>query len=118
VTIQPLLTYSESGRLSALVDPPSGGSQDIAIVTLGGGDVDQTTATIVDTAVSAGVQRIITINAGGIDDELPEPFNFWDLRQLGALDGVLRRAADVVEQSPVRYTVIRPVWQTGDTTPT
>lgn len=85
---------------------------DIVIVALGGADLDHTTAIVVRAAEEANVARIVTITAGGIYDELPEPFNTWDRQQLGGLRDVLRRAADVVEQSSLDYTVLRPVWLT------
>lgn len=87
---------------------------DIVIVALGGADLDHTTAIVVRAAEEANVARIITITAGGIYGELPEPFNTWDHQQLGDLRDVLRRAADVVEQSHLDYTVLRPVWLTDE----
>ena len=88
--------------------------QDIVIVALGGTDLDYTTATVVHAAEVAGVGRIITINAGGIYDELPEPFNTWDLRQLGDIRALMRRAADIVETSRLAQTILRPVWLTDE----
>lgn len=88
--------------------------QDIVIVTLGGMDLDATTAAVVAAAEQTGARRIITINAGGIYDELPEPFNSWDRRMVGSTRPVNRRAADVVEQSSLDYTILRPVWLTDE----
>lgn len=87
--------------------------QDIVIVALGGMDLDQTTANIVRGAEAAGVRRIITINAGGTYNELPEPFNAWDDERAGHTRPVNRMAAEVVEQSSLRYTILRPVWLTN-----
>lgn len=86
--------------------------QDIVIVALGGTDLDETTASVVDAAEGKTVHRIIEINAGGIYDELPEPFNSWDFEHAGSTRPVNRRAADVVEQSSLGYTILRPVWLT------
>lgn len=88
--------------------------QDIVVVALGGMDLDETTATVVHEAEKAGVARIITITAGGIYDELPEPFNTWDRQQLGSIRALMRRAADVVEESSLDHTVLRPVWLTDE----
>jgi nucleoside-diphosphate-sugar epimerase len=86
--------------------------QDIVVVALGGRDLDETTAAVVDAAEQARVPRIVTINAGGIYDELPEPFNTWDDAHAGSTRPTNRRAADIVEQSSLSYTILRPVWLT------
>ncbi|WP_254924338.1 MULTISPECIES: NAD(P)H-binding protein [unclassified Rhodococcus (in: high G+C Gram-positive bacteria)] len=88
--------------------------QDIVIVALGGEDLDITTAAVVDAAEEVGVRRIVTINAGGIYDELPEPFNTWDYQRAGATRPRNRQSADVVEQSSLEYTILRPVWLTDE----
>lgn len=41
-------------------------------------------ALVVAAAKQTGARRIITISAGGIYEDLPEPFNTWDLRMVGA----------------------------------
>jgi uncharacterized protein YbjT (DUF2867 family) len=87
--------------------------QDIVVIALGGSDLDETTALIVAAAEGAGVGRIITINAGGIYDELPEPFNSWDDERAGDTRPVNRRAAEAVEQSALQFTILRPVWLTN-----
>jgi hypothetical protein len=87
--------------------------QDIVIVALGGMDLDETTAQVVHVAEVAGATRIVTINAGGIYDELPEPFNTWDDERAGHTRTVNRKAAEVVERSSLRHTILRPVWLTN-----
>ncbi len=52
--------------------------QEIVISTLGGMDLDIKTENIVKVMRELGVKRLIAISAGGIYDELPEPFNSWD----------------------------------------
>ena len=89
-------------------------SQDIVIVALGGENMDVTTSAIVASAERTETRRIITINAGGIYGELPEPFETWDHAQVGSFRPILRRAADVVEQSSLAFTILRPVWLTDD----
>jgi uncharacterized protein YbjT (DUF2867 family) len=86
--------------------------QDIVIVALGGMDLDTNTANVVSAAEQAGANRIITINAGGIYNELPEPFNTWDFVRAGHTRPINLRAADVVEESSLQYTILRPVWLT------
>ncbi len=90
--------------------------QDIVISTLGGLDLDIKTAHIVKAMTEAGVHRIIVISAGGIYDELPEPFNNWDRSMVGRYRPVNLKTAEVVEQSGLHYTVLRPVWLTDKPT--
>lgn len=86
--------------------------QNIVIVTAGGLDLHETTSNVVAAAERAGARRIVTISAGGIYDELPEPFNSWDLQMVGSTRPANRAAADVVKQSSLDYTILRPVWLT------
>lgn len=85
---------------------------DIVIVAAGGMDLHETTLGVVAAAERADATRIITISAGGIYDELPEPFNSWDVAMVGETRPVNRGAADAVERSSLDYTILRPVWLT------
>jgi nucleoside-diphosphate-sugar epimerase len=105
------LIAGDAHDVAALANALEG--QDIVIIALGGMDLDQTTAAVVRASEKSGVGRIVTINAGGIYDELPEPFNSWDDERAGESRPVNRRAAEVVEQSSLRYTILRPVWLTN-----
>ncbi|MBT2474666.1 NAD(P)H-binding protein [Microbacterium sp. ISL-103] len=88
-------------------------NQDVVVIALGGTDLDVTTRLVVEAAQRAGVTRIIAINAGGIYDELPEPFNAWDDERAGHTRPTNLRAAEAIEQSGLQYTVLRPVWLTN-----
>lgn len=90
--------------------------QDIVISTLGGLDLDLKTANIVSVMKDVGTKRIIAISAGGIYDELPEPFNSWDKSIVGNYRPAGLKMAEVVEQSSLTYTVLRPVWLTDKST--
>ena len=90
--------------------------QDIVVSTMGGSDLDVKTANIVSAMKDVGVRRIIAISAGGIYDELPEPFNSWDKGMVGQYRPVNLRTAEVLEQSSLIYTVLRPVWLTDKPT--
>ncbi|HCD1366838.1 TPA: SDR family oxidoreductase [Klebsiella variicola subsp. variicola] len=90
--------------------------QDIVISTLGGPDLDLKTANIVSVMKDLGTKRIIAISAGGIYDELPEPFNSWDKSIVGHYRPSGLKTAEVVEQSSLTYTVLRPVWLTDKPT--
>lgn len=83
--------------------------QDIVISTLGGMDLDVKTENIVKVMRELGVKRLIAISAGGIYDELPEPFNSWDKQVVGYTRPTNLRTAEVIEHSPLEYTILRPV---------
>ncbi|ENU47280.1 SDR family oxidoreductase [Acinetobacter nosocomialis] len=87
--------------------------QDIVISTLGGMDLDIKTANIVKVMQELKVNRLIAISAGGIYDELPEPFNSWDKQMVGYTRPTNLRTAEVIEHSPLEYTILRPVWLTN-----
>ena len=86
--------------------------QDIVISTMGGLDLDAKTANIVTAMKEVGACHIVVISAGGIYDELPEPFNAWDKGMVGQYRPINLKTADVAEQSGLAYTVLRPVWLT------
>lgn len=86
--------------------------QDIVISTLGGMDLDVKTENIVKVVRELGVKRLIAISAGGIYDELSEPFNSWDKQVVGYTRPTNLRTAEVIEHSPLEYTILRPVWLT------
>ncbi|WP_436868885.1 SDR family oxidoreductase [Acinetobacter courvalinii] len=86
--------------------------QDIVISTLGGMDLDIKTQNIIKVMRELRVKRLIAISAGGIYDELPEPFNSWDKQMVGYTRPTNLRTAEVIEHSPLEYTILRPVWLT------
>jgi len=90
--------------------------QDIVVSTMGGMDLDVKTAHVVRAMEEAGASRIIAISAGGIYDELPEPFDAWDKSMVGETRPVNRRMADLIERSSLRHTILRPVWLTSEPT--
>lgn len=86
--------------------------QDIVINTIGGMDRYQKTVNIIKAMQDNSVKRFISVNAGGMYNELPEPFNTWDKNMVGASREANRRSADAIEQSGLNYTILRPVWLT------
>lgn len=90
--------------------------QDVVISAMGGMDLGDLTESVVQVMEDVGVRRIIAISAGGIYDELPEPFNTWDKGMVGYTRPTHRKTADVIEQSSLDYTVLRPVWLTDKST--
>lgn len=100
--------------LDALRDAIKG--QDIVISAMGGMDLGDLTEDIVRAMNEQGVRRLIAISAGGIYDELPEPFNSWDKDMVGHTRPTNLKTAEVIEQSSLDYTVLRPVWLTDKST--
>lgn len=84
--------------------------QDVVISTLGGMDLAEKTENIVHAMQQAEVKRLVVMSAGGIYDELPEPFNSWDKSVVGYTRPANLRTAEIAEQSGLQYTVLRPVW--------
>lgn len=87
--------------------------QDIVISTMGGMDLGEVTQGVVAAMEASGVRRFIAVNAGGIYDELPEPFNSWDMDMAGYTRPANLKAADAIEASTLDYTILRPVWLTN-----
>jgi uncharacterized protein YbjT (DUF2867 family) len=86
--------------------------KDMVVSTIGGMDLDVKTRAVIAAMKACGVRRIIAISAGGIYDELPEPFNRWDLDMVGYTRPVNLAMAEALEQSSLDYTILRPVWLT------
>ena len=63
-----------------------------------------------------GVRRIIVISAGGIYNELPEPFNTWDKDMVGYTRPTNLKTAEVIEKPSLDYTLLRPGWLTNKST--
>lgn len=104
------LIEGNANNLENLTDAIQG--QDIVISTMGDMDLDVKTENIVQVMQELQVQRLIAISAGGIYDELPEAFNDWDKHMVGYTRPINLRTAEVIEQSSLQYTILRPVWLT------
>lgn len=86
--------------------------QDIVVSAMGGMDLGDVTQGVVAAMENLGVRRIVAISAGGIYDELPEPFNTWDKAMVGHTRPTNLKTAEVIETSSLDYTLLRPVWLT------
>ena len=65
---------------------------------------------IVAVMAAEQVRRLIFVTAAGILHELPGEFGRWTREQLGDYLDTYRAASDIVEQSQLDYTVLRPGW--------
>ena len=87
--------------------------QDIVYASLAG-EVDQQTKAIIAAMREAGTNRLISINAIGIYDEVPGKFGDWNRRVLVDDLPPFRRAADAIEASGLDYAILRPSWLTDE----
>ncbi len=104
----------DASNLTDLTRAISG--QEIVISTMGGSDLAQKTDNILQAMKAVGARHFIVTSAGGIYDELPEPFNSWDKRRVGDDREINLKVAEETERSGLTYTVLRPVWLTNSTT--
>lgn len=110
-------TYVVEGDARNLDDLKAAiGGQDVVISAMGGMDLGNLTEGVVQVMEELGVRRIIAISAGGIYDELPEPFNAWDKDMVGYIRPTNRKTAEVTEKPSLDYTLLRPVWLTNKST--
>ncbi|MCD2423237.1 SDR family oxidoreductase [Niabella pedocola] len=86
--------------------------QDIVYANLSG-PVDQMARSIVATMNTHGVRRLIFVTALGIYNEVTGEFGEWNNRMIGAELVRYRKAADVIENSDLDYTIVRPSWLTN-----
>lgn len=87
--------------------------QDIVYANLDG-RMDEHAENIVKSMKETNVKRLIFVGAFAIYDEVPGEFGRWNKQVIGAFLGPYRVAADIIEDSDVDYTFIRPPWLTND----
>jgi uncharacterized protein YbjT (DUF2867 family) len=81
--------------------------QDVVYANLSG-DLERQARSVVQAMNDTGVRRLIFISSMGIYDEVPG-------ERYGSILDPYRRAAQVIEDSPLDYTILRPAWFTdGD----
>ncbi|WP_268122380.1 SDR family oxidoreductase [Roseivirga pacifica] len=85
---------------------------DIVYANLSGA-VDSMAQIIVDTMEKVNVERLIFVTSLGIYNEIPGKFGEWNNRMIGGALKAYRRAADIIENSSLDYTVVRPAWLTN-----
>lgn len=86
--------------------------QDIVYASLAG-EVKLMAQTLVKAMDNAQVKRLIWTSSLGIYNEIPGEFGRWNQQVLGDYYHRYRLAADVVENSDLDYTIIRPAWLTN-----
>lgn len=89
--------------------------QDIVYANLGG-RFEPMAANIVKAMTQANVQRLIYVTGLGLYHEVPGEFGRWVEESIGSdvMDDT-RRAAKLIENSTIDYTIIRAAYMTNDT---
>lgn len=85
---------------------------DIVYASLAG-EVKKAAEIIVKAMDSEGIKRLIWTSSLGIYNEIPGEFGRWNQQVMGDYYHRYRLAADVVENSDLDYTIIRPAWLTN-----
>ncbi len=85
--------------------------QDIVYANLAG-EVDNMAKVIVGVMKEKGVKRLIFITSLGIYDEVPGAFGKWNKSMISQYLGPYGKAAEIIEDSGLDYTLIRPAWLT------
>ncbi|MDW3864141.1 SDR family oxidoreductase [Staphylococcus saprophyticus] len=84
---------------------------DIVLASLSG-ELDNEAQTIVDAMNANNVKRLIFVTSIGIYNEVPGNFGLWVQDQISDYLVIYRKAADIIEQSDLDYTIFRPAWLT------
>lgn len=87
--------------------------QDVIYANLAGQNIKQQAQTVVNAMHAAGRHRLIWISTLGIYDEVPGKFGEWNNATLGDYLTRYYAAAEVIENSDLDYTIIRPAWLTN-----
>ncbi|MGD9925141.1 MAG: SDR family oxidoreductase [Pseudorhodoplanes sp.] len=88
--------------------------QDIVYANLTGKNLDEQAQAVISAMQIAGVNRLIFVLSLGIYDEVPGTFGAWNRATIGEDLKPFRRAADAIEASGLRYTILRPAWLTDE----
>ncbi|MBT2833660.1 SDR family oxidoreductase [Staphylococcus coagulans] len=85
---------------------------DIVFASLAG-NIDEQARAIVSAMEAKNVKKLIFVTALGIYDEVPGAFGKWNNENIGPYLPPYKKAADIIEQSNVDYTILRPAWLTN-----
>ncbi|MFB9768955.1 SDR family oxidoreductase [Lactiplantibacillus modestisalitolerans] len=88
--------------------------QDVVYANLAGQDIVTQAQTVVNAMHANHLKRLIWISTLGIYDEVPGKFGKWNNATLGDYLTRYYQAAEVLENSDLDYTIIRPAWLTDN----
>lgn len=109
----PRVTLTEGNTLNteSLVAAMQG--VDIVYSNAGGIDLSDQTAHILTAMQQANLNRLIYISALGAHHEVAGEFGQWNEQAISAYLPGFRRSAELVAQSAIDYTEVRPSWLTN-----
>lgn len=88
--------------------------QDIVYANLGGtGTIVRQAKAVIEAMHKQHVKRLIWISTLGIYDEVAGKFGEWNKEVLGNYITEYAKAAKLIEDSDLDYTIIRPSWMTN-----
>ncbi len=88
----------------------------IVYANLAGKTIENQAKTIVEAMKETGVKRLIWVSTLGIYDEVPGNFGIWNHQMLdGGYLETYSKAAELIENSGLDYTILRPAWLTNKT---
>lgn len=92
---------------------------DIVYSNLGSRDIVPLAQNVISAIKSTSVQQLIWVSTLGVYDELPTKFNEFNHRALGnggeqSYLSTYTKAAKLIEQAGINYTIIRPAWLTDN----
>jgi len=87
--------------------------QDVVYANLAGQNIKVQAETVLNAMHAAHIKRLIWISTLGIYDEVPGKFGEWNNATLGSYLTRYYSAAEVLENSDLDYTIIRPAWLTN-----
>ncbi|MFC6181784.1 SDR family oxidoreductase [Lactiplantibacillus daowaiensis] len=87
--------------------------QDVVYANLAGQNIKAQAQTVLKAMHATNVKRLIWISTLGIYDEVPGKFGEWNNATLGSYLTRYYSAAEVLENSDLDYTIIRPAWLTN-----
>lgn len=87
---------------------------DVVYSNLGGQNLDQQTQSVVTAMRQTGTKRLIYISSLGAHHEVPGKFGEWNEQMIGAFLPAFRRTSQLVADSGLTYTEVRPAWLTDN----
>ncbi|WP_337090240.1 NAD(P)H-binding protein [Leuconostoc pseudomesenteroides] len=85
---------------------------DLVYSNVGGIDLADQTASIIKSMNASSVKRLIFIGASGAHHEVPGHFGEWNEQAISAYLPGFRKSFELLDQSDIDYTMIRPAWLT------
>ena len=84
---------------------------DLVYANLGNSGIEDQAKSVVKAMDANHIKRLIWISTLGIYDEVPGAFGGWNHKMLdGGYLETYAAAAEVIENSDLAYTIIRPAW--------